>query len=488
VARLWLSLAAAGLVVSGGCSFGNAYACEADDQCALRSGGACEVAGWCGYPSDDCDSGRVYGPHAPPAVANTCVPTEGGSSSGGSSSTSEGGDLPVAVCGNGVVEPGEFCDDGNTLPADACHPLCVEPYEAVWTAAYDQSGFDDRGFALAVDDAAGAIYVAGFTTAAEVTGDDLLVQRYDLERGGLEWTWSRDAGTATDRAEDLLVDGDGNVIVGGVETIEGTTERAWLASFDAAGVLSWERHDALGSKLEGVALADDGRIFGVGRTGSQGSSQTWHQWYGADGTPQGEPVLGDDSTHDNRGVDAITVPGVGVQLAGIRFSEDAPRLWTARYDATGALLWEHALADPDGDVPRWVGQDMSPLGGTAVGGVRNNDRVVQFYDDDGVPRGEPWVDSSPGHDEVADLVFLDDGRYVVVGFVGFNLNDSGTADGWIRFNEPDGTEIRTYAISGTGGGVDKMLAVEKTPHGVVVTGYVDNESTDRDLWLRLYAI
>src|SRR5690349_4658265 len=28
------------------------------------------------------------------------------------------------VCGNGVLEAGEACDDGNTLPGDCCTPIC----------------------------------------------------------------------------------------------------------------------------------------------------------------------------------------------------------------------------------------------------------------------------------------------------------------------------------------------------------------------------
>src|SRR6185436_410181 len=30
----------------------------------------------------------------------------------------------AAVCGNHVVEVGETCDDGNTLPGDCCSPAC----------------------------------------------------------------------------------------------------------------------------------------------------------------------------------------------------------------------------------------------------------------------------------------------------------------------------------------------------------------------------
>jgi cysteine-rich repeat protein len=30
----------------------------------------------------------------------------------------------VADCGNGVVEPGEFCDDGNTNACGPCNATC----------------------------------------------------------------------------------------------------------------------------------------------------------------------------------------------------------------------------------------------------------------------------------------------------------------------------------------------------------------------------
>jgi len=42
----------------------------------------------------------------------------GGGGSGGS-------EPPVPVCGNGVVEDGEACDDGNDDDTDACLTTCV---------------------------------------------------------------------------------------------------------------------------------------------------------------------------------------------------------------------------------------------------------------------------------------------------------------------------------------------------------------------------
>jgi cysteine-rich repeat protein len=33
-------------------------------------------------------------------------------------------DQPTACCGNGVIEPGEQCDDGNTIGGDGCSSTC----------------------------------------------------------------------------------------------------------------------------------------------------------------------------------------------------------------------------------------------------------------------------------------------------------------------------------------------------------------------------
>ncbi len=484
----WLRrLLAAGTAVLGGtsCSFDTAFACDDDQQCAVRPGGTCAVSGWCAYPSDPCPSGRAYGPHAPKSFAGNCVlPDDEGT--GGDSGSEESGDSPVAACGNGVLEEGESCDDGNTKAGDGCHPLCVEPYQVVWTAAYEGER-GDRGFAVDVDTVNDAIYVVGLTETTATSKDDLLVQRYSLRDGERAWSWSRNGEAGIDTAEHVQVDANGDIVVAGVET-DDQGEHAWLARFDAAGEILWEQHDPTGSKAEGVAITGDGRIAVTGRAGPLGESQAWIQRYAPDGAAVGDPVLlGLAGARSDVGADVIAVPGVGIQVTGSRY-EDTPNLWTARFDDANEMLWQDLVPDPEGDWPRGVGQALSPLGGTIMVGTRNTDRFAQFYDDLGVPQGDSWQEGQPGQDEVADVAFLADGRYVLVGFIGFNLSETGTADGWIRFNEADGTLIEEFPISGTGGGVDKMLAVENAPGSIIVTGYVANENTNADLWLRRYAI
>jgi cysteine-rich repeat protein len=33
---------------------------------------------------------------------------------------------PAAVCGNAIIEPGESCDDGNTVDGDGCRPPATD--------------------------------------------------------------------------------------------------------------------------------------------------------------------------------------------------------------------------------------------------------------------------------------------------------------------------------------------------------------------------
>lgn len=490
-------------VACAGCSFGNEFACRDAGECALRPGGACEADGWCSYPSDGCMEDRAYGPYAPAGVANSCVDPEptgmsGSSTSGVAESSTGGGEATTldtsdastttgdvaAVCGNGIIEEGESCDDGNDLPDDGCHPLCVEPYDVAWRIdPWDGSGGDDRGFALDVDSAGDAVYVAGITSGESV---DRLLQRYRLSDGELVWTWAPEDSPGEDRGEQVDVDAEGNIVIGGYYT-DGV-ERAWLAAFAPDQSILWEHTDAVGSKAEGIAIAPDGRIIAVGRAGPEGASRGWLQWFSAEGQPDGDAtVFGTES--GNRGIDVVAAAEGGFVVTG-SFAEGAGSgMWTARYGQADILpQWEDTVLNTDGgSSPRGVGVVLDPSGGVAAGGVVGSDMIVQFYDEVG-ERTERYTHGTSQHDEVADVVFLDDGRYVVAGFVGFTDFGAASSDGRLSFHAPDGEEIEVFTVSGTKGGASKLLAVENAPYSVVVTGYVTNEDTDIDLWLRRYAI
>lgn len=82
------------------------FRCARSNQCVLRSQqGICQPPGYCSFPDEECASGQRYGRHAPTTVSQHCVPAH--------------------TCGNGKIEPGESCDDGNTSDGDRCTSRCV---------------------------------------------------------------------------------------------------------------------------------------------------------------------------------------------------------------------------------------------------------------------------------------------------------------------------------------------------------------------------
>ena len=54
----------------------------------------------------------------------------GGSSATGGSGGSSGGSTVNTLCGNGTTDPGEECDDHNTLSGDGCSAACKSSCEA----------------------------------------------------------------------------------------------------------------------------------------------------------------------------------------------------------------------------------------------------------------------------------------------------------------------------------------------------------------------
>ena len=81
----------------------------------------------------------------------------------------------MAVCGNGRVETGEDCDDGNTLSGDGCSDVCLE--ESVedrtlhieWTPTVD--GSEVTGADLSASTVDITVYESGTATPVVLVGD-----------------------------------------------------------------------------------------------------------------------------------------------------------------------------------------------------------------------------------------------------------------------------------------------------------------------------
>jgi cysteine-rich repeat protein len=489
----------------GACLADPGFACTQSDECVVHDAGRCEASGWCSYPDEACESERRYGPHAPGRVAGECVePGDGdtGSTDDGSESTDEGGSdgpdgPPVSACGNGQIDPGETCDDGNRSAGDTCHPHCVESGTVLWTVTYDGDAHsEDKGFGVAVDPARESFYVAGFESAGP-GNEDILVQRRWIENGELVWsrTHGGDAGSS-DFGEHVAVMPSGDVVVIGIEVTAARGGDVWLRAYDPDGNERWTTtHDEAGLRDHGhgVAVTPESTIVAVGAVTLEGETETdaWIQRFDATGSRLGDPILRGRAGSRDEALDTI-VDGEAFLLTGL-LTDDAAvhQVWTARYGADAALVWEDlATQDPVGNEARGVGMALDPMGGVATAGVLSNDIWVQRYDAEGTP-GITLTEADPegSHDEAADVVFTADGRFLVVGFLDFATVGFATGDVWVRLYAPDGTPIWTDTYEGPSMEIDKALAVELTDDAsAIVVGYETVPGQSRDVWMRRYAL
>jgi len=108
---------------AGACTGANPVTCMAQDQC--------HVAGTCNMATGMCSN-----PNKPDGTACT---------QGAQMGTCNGG--ACAICGNGVIEGNEGCDDMNATPCDGCSPKCqLDTSITYQTASGLNAGIVDDGY------------------------------------------------------------------------------------------------------------------------------------------------------------------------------------------------------------------------------------------------------------------------------------------------------------------------------------------------------
>ncbi|MCX4244010.1 hypothetical protein [Paraliomyxa miuraensis] len=343
------------------------------------------------------------------AVPTTEAPTTSPESTG-----------PGFDCGNGVVDEGEQCDDGNLDNQDGCYTSCVVPYEVLWTATHN--GGEDDVATEALFDAEGNLYVLG-STQVEGQGYDVWLRQYTPD-GREGWTWTHDGALhgddfgsdlawhesgdllisgseVTENDDDVLVirlrpedqsvvwmryhdgvglgpgpnddvdfandvraDADGNVLVAGAERVDGSDSNAWLRKYDADGTDLWTvSYDgpAGSSTATSVVVADDGTIYLMGNH-EVGPSTTegWVRKLDADGGEQGMQALPgsivNHGTLDSQG--NLVLVGIDVETPGNE------NVWAAKYDPDFTPIGSHQFEGSSGATD--VGLNVALDGGDGV--------------------------------------------------------------------------------------------------------------------------
>lgn len=255
-----------------------------------------------------------------------------------------------------------------------------------WVAKYSaegklrwkgQPGKTERDVPRAVaTDGEGNVYVAG-RTGSSLEGDsqgeeDAWLVKYSVQGVLL---WIRQLGTsASDSANDVATDGDGNVYVsgltggslGGLDQGQGD---AWVAKYSSPGALLWTRQLGTSTRdsANGVATDQHGDVYLSGSTGgslggpNQGQQDAWVAKYSPEGALLWTKQLG---TSQGDFSDAVATDGKrNVYISGGTYgSLGAPQqgqgdAWVAKYSAAGKLRWKRKLGTSEEDVSRDVASD-----------------------------------------------------------------------------------------------------------------------------------
>lgn len=420
------------------------YACQDHVQC-VRGGasGRCEEPGYCAYTDEACPGGLRFSPNAGDGLASACVGDSAGSDSDGSSGAapstgmSEGsGPGGEPSCGDGRLDPGETCDDGNHADGDGCSATCVVSGTERWVRRHaGAGGGDDRGLALVVL-ASGAVVVAAEQGERDGTHSALAL-RWGPDGGEEAPPWL-DALDDDRRVYGLGSDGTSVLMAGEQPSSDPAGSRAWFARLsieleplalgavdtlaDEAGRgvavaptlgyvlvgeqggVAWARwldddrpdwHGEAVTSIDAVAQRSDGAFAVVGTTAA--ASVRW--WLVSS---QGA-VLGGGQADGDRAHAAAFDPNGRLLLAGLRGGQ----AWLAAHELDGAMRW---AAAPTATAVH--GLAVSPAGDALVAGRLDDRGWVGRWGDDGSERWSGPVLSTNAPTELHAIAWSENGLIV----------------------------------------------------------------------------
>ena len=248
-------------------------------------------------------------------------------------------------CGDGIKDPEEACDDGNSQNGDGCNVDCQPSGALRWTYLKD-GGKTDIAYGVGAS-ATGVVAVGtSFVDGQDFNGWVVALD----EDGALQWETSVDEG-GVERFLAVSVTGDGRFVAAGARG--DADKNIWVRGFSAGGAIEWsdDVDSGFGHDFARGAAGTAGGEFAVAgvRSLEGGGGELWVRRYGQGGAiqstathPYGYDVvwaLGPGVTIDE--VTGETVVGFVTQ-SGARF----PELLVGFPATGGAAAWTYeSLAD-----------------------------------------------------------------------------------------------------------------------------------------------
>ena len=470
----------AAAVTSLGCPSLGAYLCADPADCDLAQEGACEPDGRCSYPDEGCPSGRRYATDE--AQGGPCV--EAPSSTESDADSSGGG----ARCGDGILDSGEDCDDGDALVGNGCNPDCQRSGQPIWTKSIDHVGGNDRGFGMAVSDD-GSIAVVGLVTQTDGDEDAIVVL---LDPAGEE-RWTRVVeNPGPDAFEQPFFTDDGDLIVCGRMTVvpEGADPQpqgqlqGWIERIDPLGQSTWRvvLDEPTQSWIKDCRPFGDEDFVIAGTTEDPERGYGLFGRFGRDGTERWIRRHGEPALQQTQLTAAMEGPEGEVVIGGrIDLGEGWLSVISA-YDADGqGLVWD---TEPGADLGVEEQFSIARVGDTIYGMGR------VFFQGGTYGWLGRFEDHAPAGSKIAAEVGIGNEFHRMVGTVGGDLLVAGSIRGhdiWILRYGPDFSDRWAVEVAGDGGGHDKAWDIAVAPEGnVIVAGYETTVTEDANLWVGSY--
>ncbi len=398
----------------------------------------------------------------------------------------ECGTAGPAMCGNGVVENDEECDEGDANSDDgACTSTCAIAYcgdglvhEGVELC---DDGINDNSYEGCASncDALGPYCGDGMANGTEPC-DDGNEENGDgcntdcVVSGSSVWSDvypGEDHGVAIGHG--IAVDSVGDVVVVGEEFKLGENANIIVRKYNNDGEILWTRTfhgDPAGDdRGRAVAIDSEDNIIAVGNTFKNGENQNvWIRKYNADGallwteTFDGPPSLGDRGyavavdSEDN-----IVVGGSEYHAIGLN------DLWVGKYDADGNFLWDYRYDNAAGnDVVRGVAigsKDDIFIAGEVYVPIGLKDVYAASLSADGELLWEQTYDMASGNDFARAAAFDRDGNFVIAGEV---YSAADLVSVWVAKYDPEtGDTLDSFQWDSEGVDEDRGYGVAFDPQG-----------------------
>jgi len=400
------------------------------------------------------------------------------------------------ACGDGYLQDGEGCDDGNQDDGDGCNKDCYLSGGTVWTGTFNGADNDDDVGRAVATDGSGAVVVVGSTV---VVGEDSNILLWKVSTADGAEVWSRDiVGLGPDIGYDVAVSSNDEIVATGsyhVDVQPDPGAKIWRAGFAPGGNEKWSATTSEDGKGTAIALAPDDSVYVTGTANAQGR-ELWVEKRTSTGDSAWitQDVYGSDSScngdyyQDPEGVVAdppfvyvawrSTCPGGNAKPRSkvSRFEEASGQV---SYNPDGCCLhWRIDVFTPGvgiGIATRSLDMAKGPDDSIVIAGEASNGGYLWGYGPDLFStekyQAAHW-ESDPGGGVLVDVVVDGEGNIILAGVGGRVVKTN--AEGQMLWQKTD----PTVTLHG--------VAVDAAGY-VYAVGSVDEPGEGKNVWLQKFA-